>query len=74
MTQNYNSLQELFNDFPWKTPSKFIPLAKRFGFTNENEIKLLNFEINSCGFLNIFAKSHQFSKLSTAPFIMHVLI
>ena len=39
MTQKYNSLQELFDDFPWKTPGKFIPLAKRFGFTNENEIK-----------------------------------
>ena len=35
----YNSLEELFNDFSWRTPSKFIPLAKRYGFTDEKDIR-----------------------------------
>ena len=35
----FNSLEELYNEFPWRTASKFIPLAKRYGFTDESEIK-----------------------------------
>ena len=31
----YRTIEELFNKFPWKTPSKFIPLAKRYGFTEQ---------------------------------------
>lgn len=38
-SKTYNNLQELFEDYPWKTPGKFIPLAKRFGFKNEKKIK-----------------------------------
>ena len=33
------TLSELFNEFPWKTFSKFNALAKRYGFTDENEVK-----------------------------------
>ena len=32
------SLKELFKSFPWRSPSKFIPLAKKHGFT-EDEAK-----------------------------------
>ena len=35
----YESIEELFNSYPWRTPSKFIPLAKKYGFSNENEIR-----------------------------------
>ena len=39
MTQNYDTLSDLFRDYSWRTPSKFIPLAKRYGFTDETEIR-----------------------------------
>ena len=35
---SYNTLEDLFKDYPWKTASKFIPLANRFGFTNRKEV------------------------------------
>ena len=39
MTENFKTLQELFNEYPWRTLSKFTPLAKRYGFTDIKEIK-----------------------------------
>ena len=36
---SYKTLAELHKDFPWKTPEKFIPLARRYGFTNANEVR-----------------------------------
>lgn len=30
---SYNTLDELFKKYPWKSKSKFVPLAKRYGFT-----------------------------------------
>ena len=35
----YETLSDLFNQYPWRTPSKFIPLAKRYGFKNEVMVK-----------------------------------
>lgn len=35
----YASLEELFKDFPWRSKAKFIPLAKRYGFTDEKAVK-----------------------------------
>ena len=31
----YKTKEELFNKFQWKTPSKFIPLAKCYQFTEQ---------------------------------------
>lgn len=39
MSQKYETLSDLFRDYSWRTPSKFIPLAKRYGFTDETEIR-----------------------------------
>ena len=33
--KQFNTIAELFHSYPWKTPSKFIPLAKRYGFTEQ---------------------------------------
>ena len=33
------SLDELFKKYPWKTPAKFIPLARRYGFNDEKEVR-----------------------------------
>lgn len=32
---SFKTIEELYNKYPWKTPSKFIPLAKRYGFTEQ---------------------------------------
>ena len=34
----FKSIEDLYNRFPWRTPSKFVPLAKRYGF-NEKEAR-----------------------------------
>ena len=39
MSSQYETLTDLFEQYPWRTPSKFIPLAKRYGFKNETAIK-----------------------------------
>ena len=36
---SYKTLEELHKDFPWKTPEKFIPLARRYGFTDANKVR-----------------------------------
>ena len=36
--KEFKTLQDLFNEYPWRTPSKFIPLAKRYGFDNKKEV------------------------------------
>ena len=87
MSQKYNSLQELFNDFPWKTPGKFIPLAKRFGFTNQSEIKAFlkdkaphDEKVVEPVFLPIFSKSkdsYQFDTMflnGTKPYLVFINI
>ena len=28
----FKSIEDLYNRYPWRTPSKFVPLAKRYGF------------------------------------------
>nr|WP_279080273.1 hypothetical protein [Catenibacterium mitsuokai] len=33
MSKEFNTLEELHKKYPWNTPSKFIPLAKKYGFT-----------------------------------------
>ena len=33
--KQFNTIDELFHSYPWKTPSKFTPLAKRYGFTEQ---------------------------------------
>ena len=30
--KSFNSLNELYSKFPWKSPSKFIPIATKYGF------------------------------------------
>ena len=35
---SYNTLDDLWKMYSWKTASKFIPLANRFGFTNRKEV------------------------------------
>lgn len=35
----YKSLEDLHNEFPWKTYSRFRDLAHRYGFKNDVEIK-----------------------------------
>ena len=37
----YKTIDELFKKFPWKTPSKFVPLAKRYGLTEEAALNYL---------------------------------
>ncbi len=36
--KQFNTIEELFHSFPWKSQNKFVPLAKRYGFS-ENEAK-----------------------------------
>ena len=33
---NFKTLDELFHKFPWKSQNKFVPLAKRYGFTEQD--------------------------------------
>lgn len=39
MKKSYKTIEELFKDVPWRTPSKFIPIAKRYGFTDTKAIR-----------------------------------
>ena len=41
MTQKFDSLDELFKKYHWRTESKFVPLAKRYGFDPEEAKKFL---------------------------------
>ena len=36
------NIEELFRKYPWRTLSKFIPLAKRYGFSEEEARKFIN--------------------------------
>ena len=58
----YNTLTELFNEYPWRTASKFIPLAKKYGFTNEKQVReflknkaIHDEKINKPSYLPIFS-------------------
>ena len=35
---SFKTLDELFKRFPWRSQNKFVPLAKRYGF-NEQDAK-----------------------------------
>lgn len=39
MSQQFKTLMELFSKYPWRSEAKFIPLAKRYGFTDVIVIK-----------------------------------
>ena len=41
----FNSLDELFAKFRWKTESKFVPLAKRYGFSEKDAKQFLKKQI-----------------------------
>lgn len=86
---SFKSLDELFKHYPWKTPSKFIPLANRYGFKNDKEIKLFlknkaphdsNVKIDSKNYLPIYSKngnSYQFDTLiqkKSNPFLIIINI
>ena len=57
----YKTIDELFKKFPWKTPSKFVPLAKRYGFTEEAALNYLkkvvhDVKVPKAQFMNIYSK------------------
>ena len=37
----FESIDQLFKKYPWRTASKFIPLAKRYGFSEEEANRFL---------------------------------
>ena len=69
------SLKELFKSFPWRSPSKFIPLAKKHGFTEDEAKEFLkrkaphDKKLKKVKYLSIFNKfgdvklSYQFDTL-----------
>ena len=57
----YKTIEELYKTFPWKTPSKFVPLAKRYGFTEEAALNYLknivhDVKVPKAKFMNIYSK------------------
>ena len=57
----YKTIDELFKKFPWRTPSKFVPLAKRYGFTEEAALNYLkkvvhDVKVPKAKFMNIYSK------------------
>ncbi len=61
MNKKHKTIEELHHFFPWKTPSKFVPLAKRYGFTEEAALNYLkkvvhDVKVPKAKFMNIYSK------------------
>ena len=58
----YKTIADLYKSFPWKSPSKFIPLAKRYGFNEKQAKEYLNKHIvhdqkvPKAEYMNIYSK------------------
>ena len=57
----FKTLNDLYKIFPWKTPNKFIPLAKKHGFTEDAARKYLHnlihdVKVPKAQFMNIYSK------------------
>ena len=57
----FKSIEDLYKYFPWRTPNKFVPLAKRYGFTKDAAEKYLqniihDVKIPKAQFMNIYSK------------------
>ena len=80
----FSSIDDLFKRYPWKTASKFVPLAKRYGFSEEEAKKFLkdstprDARIPKPRFVPIFSttgNSYQFDTLiqrTLKPFLVFV--
>ena len=85
MTQ-FASIADLFKKYPWRTASKFIPLAKRYGFSEKEAKKFLSEsaphdeKIPKAQYLPIFSTtggSYQFDILiqrNRKPFLVFINI
>ena len=57
----FKSIEDLYKNYPWRTPNKFIPLAKKHGFTAEAAKRYLQSVIHDVNvpkakFMNIYSK------------------
>ena len=64
------NLDQLFKKYPWRSPAKFVPLAKRFGFTEEaarNYLKNIihDVKVPKAQFMNIYSKHHNGFQMDT---------
>ena len=39
--KQFNTIEELYHSFPWKSQNKFVPLAKRYGFSEQEAKQFL---------------------------------
>lgn len=66
MTKKFNTLDELHKQYPWRSEEKFIPLAKRYGFTESDAREYLqnkvihDVKVPPPKYMSIFAK-HPYS-------------
>ncbi len=59
--KKFINLDELYKKFPWRSPQKFVPLAKQYGFTEEaarNFLKNIvhDVKVPKAQFMNIYSK------------------
>lgn len=57
----FKSIDDLYKYYPWKTPNKFLPLAKRYGFTEQAARRYLeniihDVKVPKAQYLNIYSK------------------
>lgn len=58
---NFKTIDDLFKKYPWKSPNKFIPLAKRYGFSEKDAKTFLknivhDVKIPKAQYMNIYSK------------------
>ena len=59
--KHFKTINELHSFFPWRSASKFVPLAKRYGFTEEAALDYLrkivhDVKVPKAKFMNIYSK------------------
>ncbi len=57
----FKTIRELHSYYPWKSSSKFVPLAKRYGFSEEEALDYLkkivhDVKVPKAKFMNIYSK------------------
>ena len=59
---SFKTIEDLYKKYPWKSPNKFIPIAKKYGFTEKaannylNNIVVHDQKIPKAEYMNIYSK------------------
>ena len=62
--KQFNTIEELYHSFPWRSQNKFVPLAKRYGFNEQDAKQFLknnvihDAKVPKAEFMPIVSKHH----------------